>query len=69
MHTYLGYKVVFLSSLDPDKGYAMGDTIFIPEAHFYSFVFMGNQVDETTLKIAFDHATQKVYRFIDTYTT
>lgn len=69
MHTYLGYRVVFLKWLLNDQGYIAGDTIFMPESRFYQFVFMHNQVDEVTLKIAFDHASQKVHRFIDTYTT
>lgn len=65
MYTYLGYRVEFLTCLPADKGYVFRGVIHIPEVYFYKFVFMHNQVDETTLRIVFDHATQKIHRFID----
>lgn len=65
MHTFQGYRVVFLETLPPDKGLLMDNTIYVPETLAYKFMFMNNQVNEQTVQFAIDHAIRKVHRFID----
>ena len=62
---YLGYKVHFSEILPQDRGLVYGDNIYIPESMAYKFFFMNDQVDDTTVKMAMDHAIQKLNRFID----
>ena len=64
MHTFLGYKVHFTPWLADDRGFVFEDRIHLPESRAYQFMFMG-EVSDITVKMAIDHAMQKLNRFID----
>jgi hypothetical protein len=63
-HTFLGYKVHFTPYLPDDKVFVFEDRIHLPESRAYQFFFMDG-VTIISLKVACDHAIQKLNRFID----
>jgi hypothetical protein len=63
-HYFLGYRVHFSPLLPEGKAFVFEDRIHIPESMAYKFFFM-SEVSNLTVKMAIDHAIQKLNRFID----
>lgn len=63
---YLGYQVIFSRWVADNRGYVYGDKLIMPESVVYKLIF-ACQVDDTTVQMAINYATQKINQFIDNY--